>query len=210
MSGLHAGRSLRRMVNVSGQRMKPNHTTWGELRRGTQPAGASGPLLMRAAHPVDAPAIQAFVRELSPDTRRKRFFGPIVELSPQQLERLTASASPADLNLLAFSAAAELVGMAQCAVTGSAEAEFALVVADRWQRRGIGTAMCRALLAHAHEHRLVRLAGFVLSENQAMLGLASKLGFSLARDSDATLIRATMVLSMPARLTSPAPARAAA
>jgi acetyltransferase len=198
------------MVNVSGQRMKPNHTTWDEPRPCTQPAGASGRLVMRAAYPVDAPAIQAFVRELSPDTRRKRFFGPIVELSPEQLERLTASASPADLNLLAFGAAAELVGMAQCAVTGGAEAEFALVVADRWQRRGIGTAMCRALLEHAREHRLVHLAGFVLWENQAMLGLASKLGFSLARDGDATLIRATMVLSMPARLTSPAPAWAAA
>ena len=43
----------------------------------------------------------------------------------------------------------------------------------------------------------------------AMLGLASKLGFSLARDGDATLIRATMVLSTTARITSPAPASAA-
>ncbi len=166
-------------------------------------------MLMRPAYPADAPAIQAFVRRLSPDTRRKRFFGPIVELSPQQLERLTVSASPADLNLLVFGAG-ELVGMAQCVVTGGAEAEFALVVADRWQRRGIGMAICRALLEHAREQRLVRLAGFILWENQAMLGLASKLGFSLARDGDATLIRATMVLSTPARLASPAPARAAA
>ena len=154
---------------------------------------------MRPAHRADAPAIQAFVRQLSPDTRRKRFFGPIVELSPQQLERLTERASLSDLSLLAFNAAAELVGMAQCVATGGAEAEFALVVADRWQRRGIGTAMCRALLEHAHAHRLARLAGFVLWENQAMLGLAAKLGFSLARDGDPTLIRATMILPAAVR-----------
>jgi acetyltransferase len=196
--------------------MKSNRTSWrmpdlsGEPRCGARSAGAGGQLLMRPAYPADAPAIRTFVRQLSPDARRKRFFGPVVELSPQQLERLTARASPADLNLLVFGAAAEMVGMAQCVVTGSAEAEFALVVADRWQRCGIGTAMCRALLEHAREHRLVRLAGFVLWENLAMLGLASKLGFSLARDGDATLIRATMVLSTTARLTSPAPAPAAA
>ena len=48
-------------------------------------------LLIRAARTADAPAVQAFVRKLSPETRRRRFFGPIVELSPQQLERLTST-----------------------------------------------------------------------------------------------------------------------
>lgn len=154
---------------------------------------------MRPAYRADAPAIQAFVRQLSPDTRRKRFFGPLVELSPQQLERLTERASFADVNLLVFNAAADLVGMAQCVVTGGAEAEFALVVADRWQGLGIGTAMCRALVEHARVHHLLRLEGFILRENQTMLGLATKLGFSLAPDGDATLSRATMILPATVR-----------
>src|SRR5262245_18389534 len=114
----------------------------GRAARGGAPTDArpTERLLMRPARPTDAAAIQTFVRNLSPDARRKRFFGPIVELSPQQLERLTVRASPADLNLLSFSTTGELAGMAQCVATFDAEAEFALVVADRWQRRGIGTA----------------------------------------------------------------------
>jgi acetyltransferase len=154
-------------------------------------------LLIRPARAADAPAIQAFVRRLSPETRRKRFFGPIVELSPQQLERLTSRATADDLNLLGLDRCREIIGMAQCAATGQAEAEFALVVADSWQRRGIGTALCGELLAHARERRFASLAGFILSENRAMLDFAAKLGFSLLRDTDATLTRAIMALADP-------------
>ena len=101
--------------------------------------------------------------------------------------------------------------MAQCVATGCAEAEFALVVADGWQRRGIGTALCGRLLEHARERRFVSLAGFVLTENRPMLGFAVKLGFSLVRDTDATLTRAVLALADP-RLpapgeTGPEPAR---
>ena len=42
-----------------------------------------------------------------------------------------------------------------------------------------------------------RLAGFVLTENRAMLGFAVKLGFSLVRDADATLTRAVWRLPIP-------------
>jgi acetyltransferase len=170
-----------------------------------QPAQADGELLIRPARAADAPAIQAFVRKLSPETRRKRFFGPLVELSPQQLERLISRASADDLNLLVLDCCGEIIGMAQCVATSRAQAELALVVADNWQRRGIGTALCSVLFEHARERHLASLAGFVLSENRAMLGLAAKLGFSLARDTDATLTRAIIALVDPLL---PAPERA--
>lgn len=168
-----------------------------------QPAQTHHELLLRRARAADAPAIQAFVRRLSPETRRNRFFGPIVELSPQQLERLTSHASADDLNLLALDRCREIIGMAQCVAIGHAEAEFAVVVADRWQRQGVGTALCSALVEHARE-RFASLAGFILSENRAMLRFAAKLGFSLARDRDATLMRAVMPLAgsrLPAQAT---------
>lgn len=169
------------------------------------PTGHSAPteaeVLIRPARAADAPAVQAFVRNLSAETRRKRFFGPIVELSPQQLERLTSCASADDLNLLAVNPCRKIVGMAQCVVTDHAEAEFALVVADEWQRHGIGAALCSVLFRHARARRLARLGGFVLTENWAMLRFAAKLGFSLVRDADATLTRA--VIAFDAGLPAP-------
>ena len=164
------------------------------LRAGAADAVA-GSVLIRPAKRADAPAVQAFVRGLSPDTRRKRFFGPVVELSPEQLVRLTSCRSKDDLNLLVLDARDDVIAMAQCVGTGDAEAEFALVVADQWQRQGIGTALCEAILQHVRNRGLARLGGFVLTDNRAMLGFAAKLGFSMFRDTDATITRIVMPLS---------------
>jgi acetyltransferase len=169
-------------------------------------AQTGGEWFIRPASRTDAPGIQAFVRKLSPETRRKRFFGPIIELSAQQLERLTSCATADDLNLLVLDRCGEIIGMAQCVTTSSSEAEFALVVSDNWQRRGIGTALSGVLFEHARERHLASLAGFVLSDNQAMLGLAAKLGFSLARDTDATLTRAIIAFAH-SPLPAPGPAQ---
>jgi acetyltransferase len=178
-------------------------TVMGRVARARH-AGTSGAIAIRAAHPCDAEAIQRFVRGLSRESRRRRFFAPIHELSPEQLDRLTSTASADDLSLLVLDGDGKIIGMGQCAATGGGAAEFAVVVADDWQQRGIGAILLRLLLEHARSRRLVSLAGFVLSENQAMLGLAAKLGLSLARDVDPALMRVEMTLgeSVPSGMTA--------
>jgi len=156
---------------------------------------SSGEMVFRAAQPSDAASVQRFVRGLARETRRRRFFAPIHQLSPEQLERLTSTATADDLNLLALDSSGKIIGMSQCAVTDDGEAEFAVVVADAWQRRGLGTTLLRLLLEHARSRHLVSLAGFVFADNQAMLGLAAKLGLSLVRDADPTLVRVEIALN---------------
>jgi acetyltransferase len=158
-------------------------------------ARISGEMVIRTAQPSDAAGVQRFVRGLSRETRRRRFFAPIHELSPDQLERLTSTATPDNLNLLVLHCGGEIIGMGQCAATGGGTAEFAVVVADDWQRRGIGSTLLRLLLEHARSRRLASLAGFVLSENEAMLGLAATLGLSLVRDADPSLVRVEIALN---------------
>jgi acetyltransferase len=154
----------------------------------------SGEIFIRAALPSDAPDIQRFVRGLSRETRHKRFFAPIHELSPEQLERLTSNATADDLSLLALDCLGEIIGMGQCAATGEGAAEFAVVVGEDWQRRGVGTTLLGLLMQHARSRQLLSLAGYVLADNQAMLGLAAKLGLSLVRDADPALVRVETAL----------------
>ena len=45
---------------------------------------------VRPTRPTDAPGIQDFVRRLSAETRRARFFAPIRELAPAELARLSS------------------------------------------------------------------------------------------------------------------------
>jgi acetyltransferase len=146
-------------------------------------------LAIRELRPADAPHVQAFVRRLSLESRRRRFFSPINELSPRQLERVTSGESPDDVNLGAFDAAGRIVGLAQYAVEEDASAEFGVVVDDALQRSGLGTRLIGVLTERARARGLAALHGVVLGDNWPMLGLAAKLGFELSEDADPRLMR---------------------
>jgi acetyltransferase len=74
-------------------------------------------------------------------------------------------------------------------------AEFAIVVADSWQGRGIGDRLLAKLADVARRRGLKRLHGEILAINRPMLGLVRKLGFTLARhEQDPTLTHATFEL----------------
>ncbi|MGA8049556.1 MAG: GNAT family N-acetyltransferase [Burkholderiales bacterium] len=148
-----------------------------------------GRLAIRELRPADAAEVQAFVRRLSPESRRRRFFAPINELAPGQLTRVTAGEGPDDLNLAAFDAEGRIVGLAQYAVEDDASAEFGVVVDDALQRSGLGTQLVNMLIGRASARGLAALRGVVLNDNWPMLGLAAKLGFELLGDADPRLLR---------------------
>ena len=76
------------------------------------------------------------------------------------------------------------------------DAEFAIVLSDDWQGRGVGTRLLASLLLAAKSHGVQRLAGMTLSENRGMLALGRKLGFRLALDPDsATITNLTVELA---------------
>lgn len=149
-------------------------------------------VVVRSARPADAEAVQQFVRELSPLARRRRFLGALSELSPAQLDRLTGAPNPRDLSLVALSAHAgepRVVAMTQYATDDPGTAEFALVVADAWQRQGLGARLLELLLERAALAGLRVINGFALAENGPMLALAAKHGFALTDDRDPDLVR---------------------
>ena len=129
---------------------------------------------LRPARPGDAPAVQQFVRGLSTATRRSRFFSPVRELSPEQLDRLTRVREPRELALVAVTAdgdATRIVAMAQHALCEPPNAEFAVVVDDAYQRQGLGERLVGELVHHAARAGLAALTGFVLADNWPMLTL---------------------------------------
>ena len=58
------------------------------------------PVALRVARSDDVSAVQQFVRGLSDRSRRNRFFAPVRELSPDQLERVMRSRPPGELSLV--------------------------------------------------------------------------------------------------------------
>jgi len=74
-------------------------------------------------------------------------------------------------------------------------AEFAIVIADSWHGRGIGTRLLSKLADVARRRGVKRLYGDILAMNRPMLALVSKLSFQLSRHpDDSTLTRALLAL----------------
>jgi acetyltransferase len=139
------------------------------------------------------PAVQQFVRGLSEQSRRNRFFAPVRELSPDQLERVTRSCLPGELALVGETVdetGSLIVAMAQYVVCDACDAEFAVVVDDAWQRKGLGIELLSVLGEYAARAGLPAFAGFVLPDNWPMLELLARMDCELATDSDPYLIRA--------------------
>jgi acetyltransferase len=62
--------------------------------------------------------------------------------------------------------------------------EFALVVADAWQGKGIGSRLMQALMEAARQRGLGEMEGEVLASNHNMLHLMASLDFSLHTSSE--------------------------
>jgi len=74
------------------------------------------------------------------------------------------------------------------------EAELGVVVADRWQRTGLGTELVSRLLEIARNEGIKRIRAEILAENAAMLALARHFHFTCRREGDPKSLTATLPL----------------
>lgn len=143
-------------------------------------------LTLRPIRPEDAEIEQAFTRKLTPEAKYFRFMNSLMELSPDQLVRFTQLDYAKDMAFIAVTEqdGVEIpLGVARYFAEPDGEsAEFALVVADEWRKRGIGTLLLETLSDAAQQQGYRRLNGEVLAGNHRMLALMSKLGFSLRKN----------------------------
>ena len=156
-------------------------------------------LLLRPIRHDDDEREEAFVRALLPESGYQRLFSRGVKITPEWIEQMTHVDY---LRHMAFVATTTEEGIERFAGVGryvvnpeTQSAEFALVIADAWQGKGLGHKLLETLIAHAKEARLQALEGIVLATNKAMLRLALSLGFGLrAEPGDATVVRVRLDL----------------
>lgn len=169
------------------------------VREWTLPEGER--VTLRPVAPEDAGIEQEFVRHLSDESKYYRFMDALRELTPATLVRFTQIDYAREMALLATIAegtAERVIGVARYAACADGEtAEFALVVADAWQKHGVGRQMMTALIEEAREKGYRRMVGDVLAMNAKMLRLAAALGFSIHPDpEDATVQRISRALDV--------------
>lgn len=151
--------------------------------------GADGHrLLVRPVKPEDAPLFTALFKTLSPTTIYYRFFSVIKELKPDMLARFTQIDYDREIALVAIdedSQSDSMLGVAR--IIGDPDrktGEFAVLVGDAWQGKGIGSKLLEKCLSIAERQGFKTIHGVVLKENKNMIALGKKLGFEIKRDSD--------------------------
>jgi len=127
---------------------------------------------------ADTAALQRFHSHLSARTIYQRFFGVMPELSDRQAAYFTRADGVERVALVAIDPDEpnEIIGVVRIDHDpGTDAAEYAAVVADRWQGHGIGYGLTQVIVDAARQRGINRLYALVLPDNAKMLGLLADL-----------------------------------
>jgi acetyltransferase len=188
------GRAARGFTSTPIMQPYPSHLVQrARLRDGS-------PVTLRPIRPEDEGIEQEFVRNLSDESRYFRFRDAVRELSPRMLSQLTCVDYDRHLALIAVTEhdGRELqVGVARYVASDDGRnCEFAIAIADDWQRKGLGSRLMSALMAAARERGVREMYGEVLAGNQKMLEFTARLGFRARLDAaDPSVVRVERTLA---------------
>jgi acetyltransferase len=144
-----------------------------------------GELLVRPIRPEDAPLLRSLYESLSPRSIYMRFFTPLRSFQNSMLVRFTQIDYDREIALVAIQendGVEKMLGVSRVILdVRQNHAEFAVLVSDACQGKGIGAELLSQCLSIANGRGIETVVGVVLAENTQMLALGRKLGFKVAR-----------------------------
>ncbi|WP_293605594.1 bifunctional acetate--CoA ligase family protein/GNAT family N-acetyltransferase [Polaromonas sp. UBA4122] len=168
------------------------------------PLRGGGEYTVRPIHPDDAQMLQDLMQHLSPESRYFRFISSMVELPPSMLARFTLIDYDREMALVAvfkerragpkgeILETERIVGVSRYITNpDQSSCEFALVVADDFNSKGLGSRLMQSIMDVARDKGLTEIDGLVLANNPSMLKLMKGLGFAVkpfAEDPDFKLV----------------------
>ncbi len=161
-------------------------------------------LLLRPIRPEDEPLLVAFHGTLSERTVALRYFHAMklsTRVAHERLTRICFVDYDREMVLVAERTGPEAEGGREVLAVGrlskirsTGDAEFALLISDHFQKRGLGTALLTRLIAIARDEGIRRIVGSILPENLGMRRVCEKLGFGLSHDVEDSVIKAEMTV----------------
>ncbi|MGF1478262.1 MAG: bifunctional acetate--CoA ligase family protein/GNAT family N-acetyltransferase [Cyanophyceae cyanobacterium] len=156
---------------------------------------------IRPIRPEDEPLIVNFHQSLSEESVYFRYFHLIklqARVAHERLTRICFIDYDREMALVADyhnpdTGEPEIWGVGRLSkIYGTNEAEFGMLVGDRYQGLGLGTELLYSLIDVGRQEQLSRITAEILPENHAMQHLCKKLGFDLQRNMD--VVRASFEL----------------
>ncbi|MEG4628538.1 bifunctional acetate--CoA ligase family protein/GNAT family N-acetyltransferase [Microcoleus sp. AR_TQ3_B6] len=160
------------------------------------------PITIRPIRPEDEPLMVLFHQELSEESVYLRYAHMVKlkhRIAHERLARICFIDYDREMVLVAHHQHPEtsehrILGIARLSkLHGTNQAEFALIVSDSYQQRGLGTELLRRLLQIGQEEKLEAIVGYIVTSNYKMHSLCKKLGFELQPDRGEGMLKAVFV-----------------
>lgn len=140
------------------------------------------PAFIRLSEPKDLDALRDFFHQLSPESKRRRFFSR-ADPAEALLARLCDSTNPRSQLTLIVSrtvgGASRIIATGSYAARDGASAEVAFAVDDEFQGKGLGGLLLERLALLAARHGFVRFWALTRVENKRMLETFRNSGFPI-------------------------------
>jgi acyl-CoA synthetase (NDP forming)/GNAT superfamily N-acetyltransferase len=156
--------------------------------------------LLRPVRPEDEPEMIRMGERMSREDVRMRFFAPLPRLSHDMAARLSQLDYDRQMAFIALGTEPDGTRQAWGIVRIAADpdnesAEFAVTVRSDMKGHGLGALLMDRIIDYARGRGLKTLIGLVLAENEPMLALSRRLGFTPARTpDDPTVMKVTLRL----------------
>jgi GNAT superfamily N-acetyltransferase len=159
-----------------GERVDPRTGRGDALTgRGDALARRGDPLEVRTIRPGDETLVEEMSADLSARSLYRRFFAGTPRV-PRAVLRQLATVDHCRSEVVLALHGGRLVGWAQYVTPpGSADADFAVIVADRWHRRGVSKRLADRLVDLARARGITHFTASVLADNNpAIRALAAR------------------------------------
>jgi acetyltransferase len=173
-----------------------NYVTSWTMKDGT-------PVTFRPIRPEDEPLMVKFHESLTERSVRLRYFHQLnlsQRTAHDRLVRICFNDYDREIALVADylnpqTGEHEILGVGRLSKQpGANEAEFAMVVTDQYQKRGLGTQLLKLLLQIGRDEKLSRITADILPDNHDMQKVCKRLGFRLIHKTEDQLVEAEILL----------------
>lgn len=160
------------------------------------------PVTIRPIRPEDEPMLVGFHKTLSEESVYFRYFhmmGLQARVAHDRLTRICFIDYDREMALVADykdpqTNEHQILGVGRLSkLHGTNEAEFGMLINDKYQNRGLGTELLGRLLQVGKDEKLDRINAEILPDNRAMQRICEKLGFQLTKQID--LVQAAIELT---------------
>lgn len=162
------------------------------------------PITFRPIRPEDEPLMIKFHEQLSDRSVYLRYLHPMLlsqRVAHERLARICYNDYDRELAIVAerknpATGESEIMGVGRLSrLHGSDDAEYAVLVADPYQGKGLGAEIMRRLIDVGRREKLANIIGYVDGENYQMQKICERLGFKLEHSLQESTVKVTLSLA---------------